>query len=842
MRKAKLAMASIAVTALLSQNFVGVIDAAGSTTVKPSTTKNTTQIKTLNNLKSVKITSKSVVKLSNVNILSQDDGSLLTYTLTYQNNDKKALSLVDYWTNVKTKSGTVYSVTVIASDKEKKKVVPGATTSITYTTKIAKGIKVSDLSFQIIKWNFGVAGYEEKLGTINIPSDYKVATPLKTAQKISVNNLSAKLKVDSVSVIGLGENNYVQTTLQIENVGSKTIENPNMKYVVQTSSGTAFASAEAAGSNYQIFPQESKKINLVTKIPKAVNLNNLQLVVVQSDETTKTDLPIASLELGTKKGQNSVIGINKEKVLAVDNNNIVTRIDSVLRNQNLGKSNLSIQFVVANKGDESVVLPNYAFEIQSGTKSYPLVASGVEGLALEPGEEQLISLDGTIPIVTNADQLELILKTSTGTTSNPQDPNTKPSSVSSYPLVAYKLPEYTEMQHAMGKERIIKNNDGTFGVTLDTIQKLPWNDGNLLVTKITIANKGTKAAKLPELTGAYKMDMTSLNSAVQLINSNNTQIIAAGEQSSVYVVGNVPSNLKFSMVQVQLLQKVGAEKTNNWIMFSNYGETSELKLVKDGSYLDLNTAGKKADLQTRKTYLYKGSTNDIIYTELIMKNREKQQMNPSQLAGYFLTDKGQYYKAEVSQTQNTVGPDSTSIVSLSAKVPKGVTVSNWNLVVGESITDNKLTEPEGKATGYVNASAMELKLDSRSIQTNLNNVELFPYSLTVKELKGKTSSSGLEIKFKYDLNRDLAFDMGKFNHKFVLEVTDSSGTRFEKEIEIEKDFVVGTNQSFSYVVNDLIFATSRTGSFQFSIYDSYQGEKVKIATQAAAYDNGSLYD
>ncbi|MNH91126.1 hypothetical protein D3C73_436770 [compost metagenome] len=225
-----------------------------------------------------------------------------------------------------------------------------------------------------------------------------------------------------------------------------------------------------------------------------------------------------------------------------------------------------------------------------------------------------------------------------------------------------------------------------------------------------------------------------------------------------------------------------------------------------------------------------------------MKNREKQQLNACQLAGYFLTDKGQYYKAEVNQTQNAVGPDSASIVSFSAKLPKGVTVSNWNLVVGESITENKFTEPEGKPTGYVNASALELNMDSRNIQSTLKNVELFPYNLTVKEIKGNTSASGLEIKLKYDLSRDLAFDMGKFNHKFVLEVMDSSGARFEKEIELEKDFVLGSNQTFSYVVNDLIFATSRSGAFQFSIYDSYQGEKVKIATQAAAYDNGRLYD
>src|SRR5690606_30916081 len=149
------------------------------------------------------------------------------------------------------------------------------------------------------------------------------------------------------------------------------------------------------------------------------------------------------------------------------------------------------------------------------------------------------------------------------------------------------------------------------------------------------------------------------------------------------------------------------------------------------------------------------------------------------------------------------------------------------------ISEDKFTDSEGKSTGFVNASSMELNLDSRSIQSSLKNVELFPYTLTVKEIEGRTSSAGLELKMKYDLKRDLTYDMGEFQHKFILEVTDSSGARFEKEIEIEKDFLVGNNLSFSYAINDPIFATSRSGGFQFSIYDSYQGEKTKIAMQSA---------
>lgn len=843
MSRAKLVVASLAVAALVAQSAGGAVDAAAAKTpAKTTKTQKQAPVKTLSHLKGVNLSSKSSVKLTNVNILSQGESSVLTYTLTYQNNGSTSISLVDYWTKVKTKSGTVYSVTAITADKDKKKVVPGSTVSVTYTTKIAKSLKYSDLNFQIVKWNFQVAGYEQVLGSINIPAGYAVATPVGSSKNLTLSNLTVNAKVSSVSVIGLGNDNYVNIALNLKNLGAKSLENANLNFVVQTASGTPFAlTADSQSTNYTILPQENKNLNLIAKIPKNVNLNGLQLILTQADETAKSDLPLATLGLGTKSGQATTTAPNKEKVLKVENNSISTKIVSVSRNQSFGKSDLSIQFSFTNQGNTVVTLPNYSFAIQVGAKSYPLVASGLEGLTLEPGDEQIISVDGSLPLIANADQMDLILKTAAGAAHTPTDPAAPPAnSGTSYPVAAYQLPEYTEMQHAIGQEKVVKNNDGTYGVTLDSVQKLPWNDGNLLATKITIANKGAQAAKLPEFAGAYKLDATAVNSTVQVINSNMTQVLGAGEKASVYVVTNVPSSLQFSQMQVQLLRKTG-DKTSNWIMFSNYGSTSELKTIADGSYNNLDTAGKKADLMTRKTYLYKGSTNDIIYTELIMRNLEEKQNNLAQLTGYFKTEDGQYYKADVNQVKNTVGPKAATIVSFSAKVPKGTVVSNWDLVVGESITENKFTDGEAKPTGFVNASAMELRLDSRDIKSTLKDVELFPYTLSVTEINGYTNSSGLEVKMKYDLKRDLTFEMGEFQHKFVLEVVDSSGARFEKEVELEKDLLVGGYQTYSLAFSDPIFATSRSGAFQFSIYDSYQGVKTKLATYAVGYDNSNLY-
>lgn len=51
-----------------------------------------TTLKTLANVPGVKLSNKSSVKISDVNVLTQDEGKLVTYTLTYTNNEKKACS------------------------------------------------------------------------------------------------------------------------------------------------------------------------------------------------------------------------------------------------------------------------------------------------------------------------------------------------------------------------------------------------------------------------------------------------------------------------------------------------------------------------------------------------------------------------------------------------------------------------------------------------------------------------------------------------------------------------------------------------------------------------------
>lgn len=832
MNKRNALAASLAVTLILAQAGAYTADAAAT----KSAAKKVPVVHTVSNLAPVKLTSTVTVKLSNVNILSQEEQNILTYTLVYKNSGNTTLDLTDYWSKIKTKTGTSYSVSVASKDSGKKKLVPGSVLNVTYMAKIGKNLNYSDLIFQLIKWDFSQANYENGLGSFQIPASYTISTPLNYSQQVDIKGTTAKLKVNSFDALTVGDYNYANVSIQIQNVSSALLSNPNMKFVIQTMSGTTFMlTPDSSSATYEIQSQDSKSINLNTKIPKSVNLNNLKLIAIETDETLKQDIPLASMKLPNVTASSSKTLANKAKTLYVNNSKIETSIQSAYLNQSNFKSDVSVQLLVSNKGNEAVTLPAYSFALQSSATSYPITTDEFTGLSLDPGEEQSISLDASLP-VSALGNLELVMKVPSGSVSS-EGGSTDTTAKTSYPVAVFVLPQAQTMYNSIGEERFIKDNNGLFGVTLDAVQKLPWNNSNLLISKITITNRGSVATEIPQFAGAFKVDGTSVSGTTDLVNSNNSSILGPGEKMSVYVVTTVPSNTTFNQVQVQLLEKKADNKTSNWIQFTNLGQLSQIAVTANGSFYNMDMAGKKADLQERTTYVYKGTSSDVLYTEMIMHNLEDMQVSLSKLEAYFKTSDGQYYKAEVVQPETTVGPKSSNIVVFSAKVPKNLTLSNMQLIVGEGIKDGKLTATGEVSTGFVNANAMQLMLDNRDIKNSLSNIELFPYTLNIKEIEGSTSGgAGLTLSFKYDLKRDINYNMGTFGHKFILEVMDSSGAKFEKEIELEKEFIVGSNQSFSYTVSDPIFQTSRSGAFQFSVYDSFGGEKTKIATYAVGYE------
>ncbi|EJW18427.1 hypothetical protein M5X00_01130 [Paenibacillus alvei] len=803
-----------------------------------------TPVHTLNELKPIQLTAKSSVKLTDVNLNKQDDGTILTYTLTYYNNEQRSIPLIDYWTKVRTKSGTVYSSNLTTKDKEKKNVPALSQMNVTYYTKIAKHLTVNDLNFDIIKWDFSKSNFENRLGSFSIPTWMMTSTIAGKQSTVRMNDIPIKTSIGSVIVFPSGDSNYVNVAVNIENAGFKPLENPTYKYVLKTASGSNYPLVpDNISKEYKLQPSEKKTLNFMTAVPKNIILNKLEMQVLTEDETLKMNLPIATLSLPQSNAGNSSIAPNKEKIIKINDSKVSTKIVTGWSNQSFDQNEITLTFQFENLTNSPVNIPKYEFEINGPNGlSVPIQTKSLDSLVLKPLEKRPVTLTANVKYDIDVSKLKLQMNRPSDPEQKDAQKDTQKDTKFKYPEGIYGLPELQSMKNQTGIEYNVQHSKGNLGVTIESLQRLPWVDGDILSAKMKIKNKEFKTIQLPALEGVYKLDTADITGKTQVVSSNGALIIGPKEEVDIYIVTKLPSYLDFSQIQVALMEKLGESDLSPMIQFTNGGKLSELPVVKYGSIHSLKTQGRKADITASNSKVYPGAANQVIYTDLIMKSQEERQSILSQMVGYYRTDDGRYYKANITQIQGPTNPQGQNILTAWAKVPSSIDPKKLQFVIGEGITENKLTAPKGESDGYVNAVAMNLDIVQPSFKRDFKDLDFFPYKLSINNFTATANkSSNLSLEFTYDLIRQQDYNIGEYEHKLIIEITDTSGRKFEKALEIgKKDLEEAKRKSFSTSISDTFFEQVENGAFQVSLYDSFQDERIKIASYGSRYNIKNL--
>ncbi|MCG7379547.1 hypothetical protein MH215_21340 [Paenibacillus sp. ACRSA] len=849
-------LVSLLTSALVLSSTAGITAAAntGNNTDKTTTnSSNTTSSKpasenkvvhTLGNLSPVKVTARSSVRLTDVNILSQDDGKVVTYTLTYKNNDSKPLMMLDYWSKVKTKGGTSFSPKLIAKDQEKKTVAAGSSVDLTYTMKVGREVKLSDLNFLIVKWDFSKPNYESTLGKFNVPASYSITTPVGKTKTVRLSDSSVKVKVSGVKIFpGENKNQYVKVGVNLNNISYKLLENPNIKWILRTPSGTNYPlTPDKDSASISIQAQANKTLSLMASLPTSVKLLKSELLLVEEQGEEKTALPVAALQLPEASTSKVETTENEPNIISVEGQRLSTLLESAKIRVNDSDYDLNMQFVFKNEGKKAIKVPTYTFEIRTedGTV-YPIDTKALDSLKLNPGDIKTIKLNTTIQGIGDASQIKLYAMSPVD--KNETTENASPSNpiVFSYPVGIYAIPESVSSGDGLTTETVIKNNKGTFGVSLGSLQRLPWLDSDIVAAKVTIRNAGTKTVQLPELEAMFTIDSAQIDGDKKLIYTQSGKLLGAGMSTEAYLLTKIPSELRMGRLEVSLIEKVSEEETNEWITLNTSGLIQPVSYVGAGKTYTTGAADKETEMSVRRTIRYPGTSSDTVYTEFEMTNKSLRQNGIGKLVGYFKTSDGQYYKATSKQSERSPGPGQKSTVTFSAKLPKSVTFSDLRLLVGEGIADSKFVTGDGEATAYVNAMAFEVPPTTISVQGNFTNIDLYPYALTANSVRAYlVGSNSVQVDMNYTLNRSEEIEMAEYEHKWILTFTAQNGKVFEKELTPGTDVKVGNNQTLSWSVEDSFFEKLRGGSYRLALYDQFQGQRLLLAEQAYGYDVSKL--
>ncbi|RAI98903.1 hypothetical protein DET54_10340 [Paenibacillus pabuli] len=849
---------SLLASAMLISSTAGIAMAASTTnkisatssnssTSKKTTTTTKQVVHTLGNLSPVKVTARSSVKLTDVNILSQDDGNVVTYTLTYKNNDSKPLMMLDYWSKVKTKGGTLFSPKLLAKDQEKKSVAPGSSVELTYTMKVGREVKLSDLNFLIVKWDFSQANYERTLGKFNLPASYSITTPVGKPKTVRLSDSAVKVKVSGIKVFpGEDKNQYVKIGVNLNNISYKLLENPNIKWILRTPSGTNYPlTPDKDSTSVSIQAQANKALSLMASLPTSVKLQKSELLLVEEQGEEKTVLPVAALQLPeASKVTNVEVAANQPNIISVEGQRLSTLLESAKVRIDDGEYDLNMQFVLKNEGKKAVKVPTYTFEVRTADGTiYPIETKALDALKLNPGDIKTIKFNATIQGDGDTSKIKLYAMSPVDKTESTESttPTSTSSFVFSYPVGVYAIPQSVSTGDGLTTETVLKNSKGTFGVSLGTLQRLPWSDSDIVAAKVTIRNAGSKTVQLPELEAMFTIDSAQIDGDKKLIYTQSGKLLGVGMTTEAYLLTKIPSELRMGRLELSLIEKVSEEETNEWITLNTSGLIQPVSYVATGKTYTTGIADKETEMGVRRTIRYPGTSSDIVYTEFEMTNKSLRQSGLAKLVGYFKTSDGQYYRATAKQAERLPGPGQKSIVTFWAKIPKSVTFSDLRLIVGEGIADSKFVTGEGEATAYVNAIAFEVPPISVSVQGNLSSIDLYPYTLTANSVRAYLAgSNSVQVDMNYTLTRSEEIEMVENEHKWILTFIAQNGKVFEKEFTPGTDLKVGTNQTLNWSVEDSFFEKLRGGSYRLSLYDQFQGQRLLLAEQVYGYDLSKL--
>ncbi|HFL3236812.1 TPA: hypothetical protein ACG3KH_004270, partial [Clostridioides difficile] len=573
-----------------------------------------------------------------------------------------------------------------------------------------------------------------------------------------------------------------------------------------------------------------------TTIPKKVKLDGAELIMVQENEAEKSVIPLATMQMPKASTiKSSEIAVGKQNVITLEDNKgkIETQVKDVSYSQVHWNNYYTVSFRLKNIGSREVAVPKYEFSVQN-TKGndYPLTTKALDDLKLKPDEERLIRLTFKLPYEEASGTLRLVMNT-------PKAENAESKEIKfSYPAGVYILPEATSLQKSIGAENTLQLQNGTLGVTWNSIQRLPWENADVLSARVTLRNISTNTLKLPELKGMLSIDSADIPDT-QLLTSQSSALLGPGMSVDIHLLTTLPTNLDVTQLQVALSEVTG-ENSSELIRLTHIGQLPAIPTIDVGNIYAINASGKKAEMKVKRTLIYPGTSSDIVYTELEVKNVEDRQVDLAKLTGYYESKNGEYYKTTVKQIDYPAGPGNSALVTVWAKIPRKTIVSDMKLLVGQTVAGESTTGTQGaqgtSGKGYVDAVSFALKPDQESAQDTIKHINIYPYTLETKDFKATLSGgTTVNLSWNYDASRNNDLNLPENEHKLILQIIEPTGKTFDKEIILDKDLKEGNNQFINWTIQDVVFDDRRSGAYTIAIYDEFQGQRIKLATQAMGF-------
>ena len=574
----------------------------------------------------------------------------------------------------------------------------------------------------------------------------------------------------------------------------------------------------------RIAPYTSKSYMFYANVGKIEKPSDLRIQMIKWD-FSQTDLEKTVGQFNIPSSYDLMPVQGEDKEIIVEETTISSKVNRISMSSMGQAYQTNISLTFENTGNYSVTLPSYKFYVVTGDNIYYSLTGDDTNKVIAAKTKLTINLNSQIPTKVDVKKLKLII---TSVLENKTE----------LQVGGFQLSDATPGSNNVDSTYEYTNEDGIYQIAMKSIQRLPWEDKDILSAEITLTNLSNTTLPIPDLNANYYLDGIQIDTeAVKVILLDKVFGIKANQSVNIIITTKIPYTYDFKNMRLQLLEKRG-DQERSIVDYSQNTTQFSLPIIKENSTYAIEQLGRRAGvtIHDSKVYSSTNSQNQLMYVDVEFKNLERRSALLQNFVAYFRAADETYFPALLTEYKSNLQPGANLLLSVSGNIPKRYNISDMSLVFGQGITGTELSEND-TSDSYIKAVNFELKDTQAPVEDSLNNVELYPYTFDFRKIRAfVVNDHSFQVDFEYDKSTDNLYDNIADNHKLVIEIVDDQ-TRAEKKFDLEDTTAElylkpGEKNKASVIFEDSNYFYYRLfNDFTLNIYDEFNDHRKLIASK-----------
>lgn len=511
--------------------------------------------------------------------------------------------------------------------------------------------------------------------------------------------------------------------------------------------------------------------------------------------------------------------------------------ESWRENEKYATTQLTLQ--LENTGGVSVTLPGYRYQLRSEEGVMYLLdeaSAASEHITLQPNSRKEIQLRSTtLPASLNRSNLELAIT---------EPIVTEKAGTLYLPQAFVSLSGTGQLADSAGDTREFENPNGLYGLTLQKVQRIPWEEQDLLTAELWLTNRGGAGQPLPELASYFELD-DGVKVEGQMVQMDALIGIPSAKTVRYKVMGKIPYEYAYEKARLAIQEKAaGHDAAADVAEFLLPVETVKMEEIPYGSKREVKVTGRSLLYSPKEIRTYADKSSQLLEVRVEVENVNIRSTSIPKLAAFIQTADGALYATRVRELKSKLNPNGKAVISFWTKLPPNASTEGMKLILGDAVTGDHISGAEDKPQAYLEPAVFELPQENKAVASDLHHVDLHPYELSLSNIDTYLDGKELRLSFNYDLSKDSYYETSSDGEKVIIQLKDKNGLiAFDEQFYFEngpddddKALEIGEHTyKMVRADKDLLYKVEGMSDYILSVYHVYQGQRRLVASRAISW-------